>query len=237
MRLVIVGTGMMGSLIEELAKTMPEINHIDMVEPMAGESLFDFRRPDVMIDFSHPDALSDICKYVRERKGKTGVVFGTTGFSPEQMEEIKNLGDFAPVLQSYNYSYGIQTLKKLLGCAMPMVEGRGDIEIIEKHHRLKTDAPSGTALMLAGICDPCHQRKWLCGRQGDGRRGEELGIHSLRGGTIFGEHTIVFAMEDEVIEISHTAFSKKIFAKGALEAALWLNGRKKGMYSIEDVFY
>lgn len=237
MKLAIVGKGMMGSLIEQLALSMQELEHIDIVEPSAGESLFDLPRPDVIIDFSHPNVLPDICKYLENCDGKTGIVFGTTGFTARQLETIKALGDIAPVIQSYNYSYGIQTLKKLLCCAMPMLEDRADIEILEKHHNQKIDAPSGTALMLADICDPEHQRDWLCGRQGDGKREDEIGIHSLRGGSIFGEHNIMFALEDEVIEIRHTAFSKKIFAKGALEAALWLNGKKKGIYSLEDVFY
>jgi len=237
MRLAIVGKGMMGSLIAEQAKALPAITHIDTVEPAAGESVFDIPNPDVIIDFSHPNALPDICSYVKTRDGSTGVVFGTTGFSTEQLEIIKSLRDTAPIIQSYNYSYGIHTLKRILTSAMPLLDGRSDIEIIEKHHNLKVDAPSGTALMLAGICDPDHRRLWLHGRQGDGKRQDEIGIHSLRGGTIFGEHSVVFALEDEVIEISHTAFSKRIFAKGALEAALWLNGKKKGIYSIEDVFY
>lgn len=237
MRLAIVGTGMMGSLIEELAKSLPAIERIDTVEPMREESLFDIAAADVIIDFSHPDALPDICRYVEKKAGKTGVVFGTTGFTNGQLEIIRRLGKVAPVIQSYNYSYGVQTLKKLLDCAMPMLDSRSDIEIIEKHHNKKVDAPSGTALMLAGICDPNHHRNWICGRRGETKRQDELGIHSIRGGTIFGEHNVIFALEDEVIEISHTAFSKKIFAKGALEAALWLNGKKKGIYSIEDVFY
>lgn len=237
MRLAIVGKGMMGSLIEEQARHMPEIEAVESLEPAAEETLFDLLEPDVIIDFSHPDALSDICRYVQYRNGKTGIVFGTTGFTEKQLEEIKQLGDVAPVVQSYNYSYGIQTLKKILNCAMTMLGGRADIEIIEKHHNLKIDAPSGTALMLAGICDPEHQREWLCGRRGEGKRNTEIGIHSLRGGTIFGEHSILFALEDEVIEFGHTAFSKKIFARGALEAALWLNGKNKGIYSLEDVFY
>ena len=237
MRLAVVGTGMMGTLIVELARDLKEIEYIDTIEPAVGDSLFALEAPDVIIDFSHPDALADICRYVSFRKGKTGVVFGTTGFSQEQLSTIDQLGSVAPVIQSYNYSYGVQTLKKLLVCAMPMLGRRADIEIIEKHHNLKVDAPSGTALMLADICDPDHERTWLCGRQGESKRQDEIGIHSLRGGTIFGEHNVVFALEDEVIEISHTAFSKKIFAKGALEAALWLKGKKQGIYSIEDVFY
>ncbi|MBR3785225.1 MAG: 4-hydroxy-tetrahydrodipicolinate reductase [Firmicutes bacterium] len=237
MRLTVTGTGMMGSLIYQMAEENPAIEKVTAVEPVKGESLFDVEIPDVIIDFSHPDALTDICRFVQEGQGRTGVVFGTTGFTEEQLAEIRKLARIAPVIQSYNYSYGIQTMKKLLACARPMLDGRADMEIIEKHHNLKTDVPSGTALMLAGICDPEHCRRWLTGRNADGKRGKELGIHSLRGGTIFGEHSVIYAMEDEVIEITHTAFSKRIFAKGAIEAALWLNGRKPGIYTIEDVFY
>ncbi len=237
MKIAVVGKGMMGSLIGEMAAMNPDIEQVTVLEPAAGESLFDVPAPDVIIDFSHPDALSDICRYVTDGAGRTGVVFGTTGFNQEQLEHIRCLGEIAPVIQSYNYSYGVQTLKKLLAYGLPMLEYKADIEIIEKHHNQKVDAPSGTALMLAGICDPVHRQKWQCGREGNCRRKDEIGIHSLRGGTIFGEHHVVFAMEDEIIEISHTAFSKRIFAKGALEAALWLNGKKKGIYSIEDVFY
>ena len=240
MKLAIVGRGMMGSLIEDMAREHPGIEAVTAIERARGESLFDVAddaAPDVVIDFSHPDMLAEICRYISRRQDKTGIVFGTTGFSNVQLEEIQRLGELAPVIQSYNYSYGIHALKKLLACAMPMLHDRADIEIIEKHHNRKVDAPSGTALLLAGICDPAHQRNWLCGRQGEGKRQNEIGIHSLRGGTIFGEHTIHFALEDEVIEVSHAAFSKRIFAKGALEAAVWLNGKKRGIYSIEDVFY
>ena len=237
MKLAVVGKGMMGSLIGEMAEMNADVEHVDVLEPAVGESLFDIPAPDVIIDFSHPDALSDICRYVTDRDGATGIVFGTTGFRQEQLEHIQRLGEIAPVIQSYNYSYGVQTLKNLLASSLPMLEHKADIEIIEKHHNQKVDAPSGTALMLAGICDPAHRKKWQCGRDGNSKRKDEIGIHSLRGGTIFGEHHVVFAMEDEIIEISHRAFSKRIFAKGALEAALWLNGKKRGIYSIEDVFY
>lgn len=237
MNLAIVGCGMMGSLIKEMAEDTSGIERIYSVEPAKGETLFYVPACDVIIDFSHPNALADICDYVKERSGKTGVVFGTTGFSDIQRKKIQALGEVAPVVSSYNYSYGIHALKQILGCAVKLLDARADIEIIEKHHNLKVDAPSGTALMLADICDPKGERKRLYGRQGEGVRGDEIGMHSIRGGTIFGEHSIIFALEDEVIALSHTAFSKKIFAKGALDAALWLNGKKRGIYTLEDVFY
>ena len=166
------------------------------------------------------------------------VVLCTTGLSEEQLTKVKDASEKVAVLKSANMSLGINMLLKLLQDATKILAPAGyDIEIVEKHHNQKVDAPSGTALMLAEICDPAHEKDWVCGRQGESRRGDELGIHSIRGGTIFGEHDVIFALKDEVIEIRHTAFSKRIFAKGAIEAALWLNGKKKGMYSIEDVFY
>ena len=237
MKIAIVGKGMMGRLIREMAEEIPGVEAVYTIEPARGESLFDVPKPDVIIDFSHPDALEGICAYVKAQKSPVGIVFGTTGFTEEQEAAIAELSSYGPVIKSYNYSYGINTLKKLLGYGMPLLARRADIEIVEKHHNHKVDAPSGTALMLAEICDPAHEKAWVCGRQGESRRGDELGIHSIRGGTIFGEHDVIFALKDEVIEIRHTAFSTRIFAKGAIEAALWLNGKKKGMYSIEDVFY
>lgn len=241
MRLTIVGKGMMGSLLVELAKelmeTGEEILTVDAIDLAMGDSFYNITEPDVIIDFSHPDSLNAICQYVETKEGRVGVVFGTTGYSQAQIDQIHDLAKVAPVIQSYNYSYGIYALKKLLGCAASMMGERSDIEITEKHHNCKMDAPSGTAFMLADICDPAHQRNRIFGREGAGKRGNEIGIHSLRGGTIFGEHNVMFALPNEVIEISHTAFSKKIFAKGALEAAIWLNGKNKGIYTIEDVFY
>ena len=103
---------------------------------------------------------------------------------------------------------------------------------MEKHHHLKVDSPSGTALMLADLCDPEGKRERIFGRSGEAKRKTEIGMHSVRGGTIFGEHTVIFALKDEVIELKHTAFSKNIFAKGAIEAALWLEGKKPGIYPL-----
>ncbi len=237
MNLAIVGQGVMGRLVKAMALECQIIETVSTVEPLEGESLFDIPVPDVIIDFSHPETLETTCRYLRENKGKTAVVFATTGFSEEDKEKINELGHIVPVMRSSNYSYGIHTVKKILQQAVPLLGDRSDMEIIERHHRLKADAPSGTALMLAEICDPNQQRKWISGRQGESRRSNEIGIHSIRGGTIFGEHTVLFALEDEVIEIRHTAFSKRIFAQGAIEAALWLNGKKPGIYSIEEVFF
>lgn len=237
MKLAIVGSGTMGRIVADMALQNPGIEQVSVIEPALGESLDDVAQPDVVIDFSHPDALPSIIGYLTAKGGQVGAVFATTGYCSEDAEAIKGLGEKAPVIKSSNFSYGVNTMKKILGFAAPLLSDCSDIEIIEKHHSLKTDAPSGTALMLADACDPEGTRERLCGREGEARRRNEIGLHSVRAGTIFGEHSVLFALKDEVIEIRHTAYSKTIFAKGAIEAALWLAGRKPGFYSIEDVFY
>lgn len=237
MNLTIVGAGTMGRITCDMALQNPGIEKVWNVEPALGESIADGPEPDIVIDFSHPGALGGICDYIAGKQGRVGVVFATTGYSPEEEEKIRQLSEIAPVIKSSNYSYGINSLKKIISFAAPILQDCSDIEIVEKHHNQKVDAPSGTALTLAELCDPEHGRDWKCGRKGEEKRRNEIGIHSIRGGTIFGEHTVIFAMKDEVIEIKHTAFSRKIFAKGAIEAALWLRGKKPGYYRIEDVFY
>lgn len=237
MNLAIVGTGTMGRIVRDMALQNPGIDKVCNIEPALGETLCDIPCPDVIIDFSHPDALEGIVSFVSARNGKTGVVFATTGYSREDEEKILKLGERAPVIRSSNFSYGINSLRQIISYAAPLFADRGDIEIIEKHHNQKVDAPSGTAVMLADACDPAGIRERKCGRKGEEKRKNEIGIHSVRAGTIFGEHSVIFALKDEVIEIRHTAYSKKIFAKGAIEAALWLNGKKPGFYPIEDVFY
>ena len=237
MNLAIVGTGTMGRLVRDMALQNPGIERVCNIEPALGESLAEVRQPDVVIDFSHPDALDGICRYVAAKEGQVGVVFATTGFSEEDRGKIRRLAEGAPVIESSNFSYGINSMKKIVNFAAPLLKDCSDIEIIEKHHNQKVDSPSGTAVTLAGCCDPYREREWKYGRKGEEKRRNEIGIHSVRAGTIFGEHTVMFALKDEVIEIKHTAFSKKIFAKGAIEAALWLKGKKPGFYPIEDVFY
>lgn len=237
MNLTIVGTGTMGRIVREMALQNPGIDKVWNIEPALGETLTDAPEPDVIIDFSHPDALDGICNYIEERKGSVGVVFATTGYGEEDEARIRQLAERTPVIKSSNYAFGINSLKKIISYAAPLLKENADIEIIEKHHNQKIDSPSGTALTLAELCDPGHELEWKCGRRGEEKRRNEIGIHSVRGGSIFGEHSVIFALKDEVIEIKHTAFSKKIFAKGAIEAALWLTGRKPGYYRIEDVFY
>ena len=237
MNLTIVGTGTMGRIVRDMALQNPGFKHVYNIEPALGEALTDGPAPDVIIDFSHPGALPGICQYAAEKQGRVAVVFATTGYSEEDEEKIKALSALVPVIKSSNFSYGIHCLKKITAYASSLLEDCSDIEIIEKHHNLKADAPSGTALTLADVCDPGRQRQRKYGRYGEEKRKNEIGLHSIRGGTFFGEHTVIFAMKDEVIEVKHTAFSKKNFARGAINAALWLSGKEPGMYALEEVFY
>lgn len=236
MNLAIVGTGTMGRLVRETAVQNSKIGKVWSIEPALGETLWG-SDPDVIIDFSHPNALKMICDYAVAHKGKVAVIFATTGFSEEDENTIREISKQVPVVKSSNYSFGISALKKIVKLSSDILEPVSDIEIIEKHHNLKIDSPSGTAKTLADTIDPHYMKPRIYGRSGEEKRKEEIGIHSIRGGTIFGEHTVIFAMKDEVIEVKHTAFSKNIFAKGAIEAALWVEGKKPGYYTIEDVFY
>ena len=213
-----------------------DINTVKNSDFPVYDNLDEVKEPfDVIIDFSHPSVFDSILEF--SVKTKTPAVICTTGLSGEQISKMKAASKKAPIFFSANMSLGVNLLIDLVCKAAKLLDGSFDIEIIEKHHNQKADSPSGTALMLADVCDPYHERERKCGRKGEEKRKNEIGIHSVRGGTIFGEHTVIFALKDEVIEIKHTAFSKKIFAKGALEAALWLKEKKPGFYPIEDVFY
>lgn len=193
---------------------------------------------DVIIDFtaaSEADELLDYCE-------KTGVpaVICTTGLSNEQVERINEVSGKTALLRSANMSLGINTIFKILKNISPLLAEAGyDIEIVEKHHNQKLDAPSGTALALADAVneslEEAYSYKFDRSKDRAKRPKNEIGISAVRGGTIVGEHEIIFAGEDEVIEIKHTAYSKRIFAKGAVEAAKFLAGKTAGLYTMKDV--
>lgn len=181
MKLAIVGSGTMGRIVRDMALQNPGIDHVSIIEPALGESLCDVPQPDVVIDFSHPDALPPLISYLSAKGGQVGAVFATTGYCREDAEQIRRLSEKVPVIKSSNFSYGVNTMMKILGFAAPLLSGCSDIEIVEKHHSLKTDAPSGTALMLADACDPEGSRERLCRK---GRRIQAAGRdrHSQRQG-------------------------------------------------------
>ena len=193
---------------------------------------------DVIIDFAAAVAVDKLLDYgVRTQ---TPIVLCTTGLSDEQLAKVKECSAKVAILKSANMSLGINTLMKLLKDAAKVFSPAGyDIEIVEKHHNQKVDAPSGTALALAdSINEACNEQyEYVYDRSQVRKKRDkkELGISAVRGGTIVGEHEVIFAGIDEVIEFKHTAYSKSVFAKGAVEAGKFLKGKPAGMYDMADV--
>lgn len=193
---------------------------------------------DVIIDFSTAKAVDGLLDYVEEKK--IPVVLCTTGLSEAQLNRVSEVAGKTAVLKSANMSLGINTIMKLLQQAVQVFGPAGyDVEIVEKHHNQKLDAPSGTAIALADSMNEVmdHQYEYIYDRsqRRQKRDAKELGISAVRGGTIVGEHEVIFAGTDEVIEIKHTAYSKAVFAKGAVEAAKYLAGKPAGLYNMSDV--
>ncbi|HIW22193.1 MAG TPA: 4-hydroxy-tetrahydrodipicolinate reductase [Candidatus Dorea intestinavium] len=193
---------------------------------------------DVIIDFASAKAVDSLLDYSVDRN--IPVVLCTTGMSEAQLDYIKECSEKVAILKSANMSVGINTLMKVLQSISGVLKDAGfDIEIIEKHHRLKVDAPSGTALALADAINESvgntYTYQYDRSKIREPRADNEIGIQALRGGTIVGEHDIVFAGTDEVIQMSHTAYSKAIFGKGAIQAAKFLKGKPAGYYGMEDV--
>jgi 4-hydroxy-tetrahydrodipicolinate reductase len=190
---------------------------------------------DVIIDFSHHSTIEDTLNYAT--KTKTPLVIATTGFNDEELGKIKEASNIIPIFHSSNMSLGVNVLIKLVKEAAKALN-KFDIEIIEKHHNKKLDAPSGTAVMIAnGVKEVLPDSEYVYGRHGrsDKRKSNEIGIHAVRCGTIVGEHTTIFAGHDEVVEIKHTAQSKDIFAKGSIEAAKFLVKQEAGYYNMNNM--
>ncbi len=193
---------------------------------------------DVLIDFSSPRFLTELLMTAKERN--LPLVLCSTGYTKEQVEEIAEASKELAILRSANMSLGVNVLLRLVKQAAETLATEGfDIDIVEKHHRLKLDAPSGTALAIADAINEALPEAYEYVYDRSDRREQrpknEIGISAVRGGTIVGEHEIVFAGIDEVIEIKHTAYSKAIFGKGAVSAAKFLAGKAPGMYSMKDV--
>ena len=189
----------------------------------------------MVIDFSNPLALDGILEYCL--KTKTPVVLATTGYNDEEMEKIHEAAKQIPVFLSFNMSLGVNILLKLVKEAAKNL-ANFDIEIIEKHHNKKVDSPSGTAVMIANaVKEIREQSEFIYGRHGrTGKRQQnEVGIHAVRGGTIVGEHSAIFAGNDEILEINHSARSKNVFAEGAIAAAKYLVNQESGFYNMDDM--
>lgn len=238
--------GKMGQVITRLVNEDPEC------EIVAGFDVNDsientypvFTNPedftgeaDVIIDFSHPSALTNILTYCKKRK--MPVILATTGFSDVQKKEFTEASNEIPVFFSANMSLGINLLIALAKTATKLLEGNFDIEIVERHHNQKIDAPSGTALAIADAIDETlsYPAEYVYDRHAvrKKRKKTEIGLHAVRGGTIVGDHDIIFAGTDEVIELKHSAHSKEVFAVGAIKAAKFITDKPAGLYNMNDI--
>ena len=192
---------------------------------------------DVIIDFSHPSTLPSLLEYAVQHK--CPAVIATTGLSEEQIEKIHLAAKQIPIFFAANMSIGVALVAELAAKAAKVLEGSFDIEIVEMHHNQKIDAPSGTALMLANTVSDALEEKPHYEFDRHSKRAKrdphEIGIHALRGGTVVGEHEVIFAGLDEVIKISHSARSKELFAVGALNAAIFLHQKPAGLYNMKDL--
>ena len=239
--------GRMGRMITDIANKDTDVQivaGIDAYDKVANDypvftNIFDCNADaDVIIDFSTASAIDDLLKYAVEKK--IPVVLCTTGLTSEQLYNVQKASEKVAILKSANMSLGINTLMKILKVATEVLANRGyDIEIVEKHHNQKLDAPSGTALALADCINQVLNNEYDYTYDRSSRREKrpekEIGISAVRGGTIVGEHEVIYAGIDEVIEIKHTAYSRAVFAKGAVDSAKYLASKETGMYNMADV--
>ena len=194
-------------------------------------------KPDVIIDFSNPACLDALLEYCLSTG--TPIVVASTGYSDEQIAKIKAAAEQIAVFFTFNMSLGINLLVNLAKKAAEVLGDRFDIEIVEKHHNQKIDAPSGTAIMLANAVNEAfdNSKQYVYDRHSRRQKREkcEIGMHAIRGGTIVGEHDVIFAGNDEVITLSHSASSKTVFAEGSIKAAIFLKDKPAGLYDMQGL--
>ncbi len=245
-RIILCGAnGKMGKVIQSVVSSRDDSEIVAGVDINTSEAPFPVysnisevkEEADVIIDFTNPSLLSGLLNFATTKK--IPVVIGTTGFDEKQKNQIKAASEKTAVFFTYNMSIGINLLANLAKKAAQILSNDFDIEIIEKHHNQKIDAPSGTALMLAdAICEEITEpMKYEYDRHSkrEKRTKNEIGLHAVRGGTIVGEHDIIFAGRDEIITLSHSARSKEIFAVGAVNAAVFMAGKAEGLYSMKEM--
>lgn len=241
MKIFLIGiNGKMGRAICECAERegIEVAGGIDVVPGVkypvfktADEVNVDF---DVIIDFSRPSTLDEVIKLAVSRN--VPAVMATTGYTDDELKKIKALSEKVAVFRSANMSLGVNVVESVLPALAAALKGF-DIEIVEAHHNRKVDAPSGTALQMLEVVKTGldYTPNIVNGRSGSCKREKgDIGVHALRGGTIVGEHTVMFIGEDEIVEIKHTALSRNIFAEGAIKAASYIIGKAAGMYEMTD---
>ena len=238
MKIAIVGYGKMGRVLEQVIHESDEHTAVVVGKEIDSdvylELLANCTDADCVIDFSHISKMEDVLLFARENTKP--LVVCTTGLNENQEFSLQNSAKKIPIVYAQNMSVGINVLLDVVRRVSAALGNNFDIELIEKHHNLKEDAPSGTATMLLSAIDGINEKTIVNGRKGFQKRAKnEIGVHAVRGGTIVGEHSIIFAGNDEIIEIKHTALSKRIFAEGALRAACFIVKQKSGLYNMKDV--
>ncbi len=237
--------GKMGRVISENVKSREDCKIVAGIDidttitdypVFSSPTLVDIKA-DVIIDFSHPSLIADLLEFAVTTA--TPIVVSTTGYTKDQVELIHRAAKKVAVFHSANMSLGVNLIKELAQQAVRILGAEFDIEIVERHHNQKLDAPSGTAMMLAdAINDEVDSSyRYIYDRHSVRKKRDknEIGIHAVRGGTIVGDHDIIFAGRDEVITISHSANSREVFGVGSVSAALFLSGRKPGLYQMSDM--
>lgn len=247
MNVLVYGFGLMGKKVTQAVRDNAQMNLIGVVSPVFDAKIDEkmyaslnevHEKVDAIIDFSHPDNLNDILKFgVRNH---CALVLATTGYSEQQILHIEEASSQIPIFQSYNTSFGVSMLTKIVKeVAKEFYENGYDIEIIEKHHNQKIDAPSGTAKLLYDVIhEDIEETKEVYDRSTVHHKRErnEVGIQSVRAGTIFGEHSVLFAGHDEIIEVKHTALSKEVFVQGAISACLKIADKENGLFSLKNLY-
>ena len=234
-RIILCGHGQMGKRLEAAIKTSCDMELLLIVDAKNLKELSSLHeRADLVIDFSNPQSLPALYDYVMRMK--CAFLSGTTGYGEQEYCLLQKMSKQVPLMHSANYSLGIAVFEQVLRYITPILENDFDMEIIEAHHNQKIDAPSGTAKLLLEAMDPYHRYLEVNGRSGMcGKRQQEIGVHAIRGGSVAGEHTVLYLGDNETLEIKHTANNRHIFVNGALHASKWLIQQKAGLYDMQDM--
>jgi len=239
--------GQMGRVLADLINDSADAEIVAGVDVAVEQEAFSFPvytafadcddAVDVIIDFSSPESLKGLLEGAQQKN--TPLVLATTGHTDDDKALVRNGAEQLPIFQAANMSVGINLMYELIRTAAAVLGDGFDIEIVEKHHNLKKDAPSGTAYALADAVNRAfaNSKRYVFGRhtRNERRKPEDIGIHAVRGGTLVGEHQVLFAGKDEVLEIKHSAHSRRIYAVGALQAARFMVGKPPGYYTMTDL--
>jgi 4-hydroxy-tetrahydrodipicolinate reductase len=248
MRILIHGCGgQMGHVLADVINDSPDAEIAAGIDVTVEQEAFSFPvytafadcddAADVIIDFSSPESLEGLLEGAKQKN--TPLILATTGHTDDDKTLVRNRAEQLPIFQAANMSVGINLMYELIRTAATVLGDGFDIEIVEKHHNRKKDAPSGTAYALAHAVNRAfaNSKRYVFGRhtRDERRKPEDIGIHAVRGGTLVGEHQVLFAGKDEVLEINHSAHSRRIYAVGALQAARFMVGKPPGYYTMTDL--